>query len=44
MSAGAVRLDGIDVRLLLPSTNDLPIVGAVSRTNYRSLLLCKALA
>jgi len=34
----AAALDGIDVRLLLPSTNDLPIVGALSRTNYRSLL------
>ncbi|MCC6174286.1 MAG: cardiolipin synthase B [Chloroflexi bacterium] len=30
--------DGIDVRLLLPSTNDLPIVGAMSRFGYRALL------
>ncbi len=30
--------DGIDVRILLPATNDLPIVGALSRTGYRQLL------
>jgi cardiolipin synthase len=34
----AAALDGIEVRLLLPSTNDLPIVGAISRTSYRPLL------
>ncbi|MGE3857281.1 MAG: phosphatidylserine/phosphatidylglycerophosphate/cardiolipin synthase family protein [Dehalococcoidia bacterium] len=34
----AAALDGIDVRLLLPSTNDLRIVGALSRTSYRPLL------
>ena len=34
----AAALDGIDVRLLLPSTNDLRIVGAVSRASYRPLL------
>lgn len=34
----AAARDGVDVRLLAPSTNDLPLVGAVSRTNYRSLL------
>jgi cardiolipin synthase A/B len=30
--------DGVDVRILLPATNDLPIVGALSRTGYRELL------
>jgi cardiolipin synthase len=30
--------DGVDVRLLLPATNDLPLVGAVSRAGYRQLL------
>ncbi len=30
--------DGIDVRVLLPATNDLPVVGALSRTGYRQLL------
>ena len=30
--------DGIDVRILLPATNDLPVVGALSRTGYRQLL------
>jgi cardiolipin synthase len=30
--------DGIDVRILLPATNDLPVVGALSRTGYRPLL------
>ncbi|MFA7296976.1 MAG: phospholipase D-like domain-containing protein [Dehalococcoidia bacterium] len=34
----AAARDGIDVRLLLPSTNDLPLVGALSRTSYRPLL------
>ncbi|MFA7249492.1 MAG: phospholipase D-like domain-containing protein [Dehalococcoidia bacterium] len=34
----AAALDGIDVRLLLPSTNDLRIVGAVSRASYRPFL------
>ncbi len=30
--------DGVDVRLLLPATNDLPMVGALSRAGYRQLL------
>lgn len=34
----AAARDGVDVRLLLPSTNDLRIVGAVSRMSYRPLL------
>ena len=34
----AAAQDGIDVRILLPATNDLPIVGALSRTGYRQLL------
>jgi cardiolipin synthase A/B len=29
---------GVDVRILLPSTNDLPIVGALSRAGYRPFL------
>ncbi|MDP9315793.1 MAG: phospholipase D-like domain-containing protein [Chloroflexota bacterium] len=34
----AAARDGIDVRILLPATNDLPIVGALSRWGYRPLL------
>src|ERR671916_906309 len=30
--------DGVDVRLLLPATNDVPLVGAISRSGYRQLL------
>ena len=30
--------DGVDVRLLLPATNDLPMVGTISRSGYRQLL------
>ncbi|ABG03649.1 Phospholipase D/Transphosphatidylase [Rubrobacter xylanophilus DSM 9941] len=30
--------DGVDVRLLLPATNDLPWIGALSRIGYRPLL------
>lgn len=30
--------DGIDVRILLPSTNDLPMVGALSRYGYQPLI------
>jgi len=30
--------DGVDVRLLLPATNNLPIVSAMSRGSYRQLL------
>lgn len=31
-------LDGVDVRLLVPSTTDLPLVGRLSRAGYRPLL------
>lgn len=34
----AAAKDGVDVRLLVPATNDLPIVGALSRTGYRQFL------
>jgi cardiolipin synthase len=34
---GAAR-DGVDVRLLVPGTSDVPIVRALSRAGYRSLL------
>jgi cardiolipin synthase len=34
----AAALDGVDVRLLLPSTNDLPLVGTLSRIGYRALI------
>ncbi len=30
--------DDVDVRLLLPATNDLPLVGTISRAGYRQLL------
>jgi cardiolipin synthase len=35
--SGAARA-GVDVRLLVPGSNDWPIVGALSRAGYRSLL------
>jgi cardiolipin synthase A/B len=34
----AASRDGVDVRLLLPSTSDLPLVNGFSRTGYRLLL------
>src|SRR3712207_9023303 len=34
----ATARDGVDVRVLLPSTNDLPVVGMLSRTGYRRFL------
>ncbi len=34
----AAARGGVDVRILLPSTNDLPMVGALSRYGYRPLL------
>jgi len=34
----AAARDGVDVRLLVPSSTDLPLVGALSRSGYRSLL------
>jgi len=30
--------DGVDVRLLVPGSSDVPIVGAISRAGYRALL------
>lgn len=35
--AAAAR-DGVDVRMLVPSTSDIPAVAALSRTGYRPLL------
>jgi cardiolipin synthase A/B len=34
----AAAHDGVDVRLLVPSTSDIPFVGQVSRASYRPLL------
>jgi cardiolipin synthase len=34
----AVARDGVDVRVLVPATNDLPWIGALSRTGYRQFL------
>jgi len=34
----AAARDGVDVRLLVPGTSDVPGVGAMSRAGYRSLL------
>lgn len=34
----AAAKDGVDVRVLVPATNDLPWIGVVSRTGYRQLL------
>src|SRR5262249_36477305 len=34
----AAARDGVDVRLLVPGTSDVPFVGALSRTGYRPLL------
>jgi cardiolipin synthase len=34
----AAAQDGVDVRILLPASNDLPWVGALSRYSYRPLL------
>lgn len=34
----AAALDGVDVRLLVPGSTDLPLVSAVSRAGYRPLL------
>ncbi|NCT66981.1 MAG: cardiolipin synthase B [Rhodanobacteraceae bacterium] len=34
----AAARDGVDVRLLVPGTSDVPAVGALSRTGYRPLL------
>jgi cardiolipin synthase len=37
-SLRAAALDGVDVRLLLPRTSDIPLVRALSRVGYRALL------
>jgi cardiolipin synthase len=34
----AAARDGVDVRILLPATNDLPWIGLLSRIGYRQLL------
>ena len=34
----SAALDGVDVRLMLPGTTDLPVVRAMSRAGYRPLL------
>jgi cardiolipin synthase len=34
----AAALDGVDVRLLVPGSSDLPLLNALSRSGYRSLL------
>jgi cardiolipin synthase len=34
----AAALDGVDVRLLLPRTSDVPVVRTLSRVGYRTLL------
>jgi cardiolipin synthase len=34
----ATARDGVDVRVLVPATNDLPVVGMLSRTGYRRFL------
>ena len=35
---GAAAMDGVDVRLLLPRASDIPVVRALSRAGYRTLL------
>ncbi len=37
-SLRAAAQDGVDVRLLLPQTSDIPVVRAMSRAGYRTLL------
>lgn len=37
-SLRAAAFDGVDVRLLLPRTSDIPVVRAMSRVSYRTLL------
>ncbi len=34
----AAAMDGVDVRLLVPQATDIPVMRALSRTGYRSLL------
>lgn len=35
---GAAAMDGVDVKLLLPSASDVPLVRSLSRAGYRELL------
>jgi cardiolipin synthase len=35
---GAAAMDGVDVRLLLPNSSDVPLVRSLSRAGYRELL------
>lgn len=35
---GAAACDGVDVRLLVPGSSDVPVVAAMSRSGYRALL------
>ncbi len=35
---GAAARDGVDVRLLVPGTTDIPVLGALSRAGYQPLL------
>ena len=37
-SLGAAARDGVDVRLLVPGSSDIPMVGSFSRAGYRPLL------
>ena len=37
-SLTAAARDGVDVRMLLPATNDHPVIGMLSRAGYRRLL------
>jgi len=37
-SLRSAAMDGVDVRLLLPAATDIPVMQAISRTGYRSLL------
>ena len=37
-SLRAAAQDGVDVRLLVPSASDIPVINALSRANYRALL------
>jgi cardiolipin synthase A/B len=34
----AAAMDGVDVRLLVPAASDIPVMRAISRSGYRSLL------
>lgn len=34
----SASMDGVDVRLLVPATTDIPVMSAISRSGYRALL------